>query len=331
MYILCCKLVLLNTMAEFFKEENRFTLFPIKSPDVWSYYNKSISCFWRPEEIDFSNDKFDELNKDEQHFISHVLAFFAGSDGIVNENLAQKFYVEIENAEIRMFYGFQIMMENIHSHTYSLLIDTYMNRDKTRQDKLFNAINEFDAIREKANWCLCHINDDEPFAKRLLCFIICEGVFFSGAFCSIFWAKSKGYPLQGLYFANSLIARDEALHTEFGVLLYNKLPAEKRLKENEVYQLFRGAVDLEREFICEALPCKLLGMNDKLMYRYIQFVADRLLCQLGYSRLYNVNNPFAFMEMIGLEGKTNFFENRVSEYALSTKDNKNNIEFIGDF
>ena len=313
-------------MSEF-KDKNRFTLFPIKYHDVWSMYNKQVDSFWRAEEIDFSKDRWDKLSDNEKYFISHILAFFAGSDGIVCENLATQFYTEIENSEIRMFYGFQIAMENIHSQTYSLLIDSYI---KSRQDKekLFNAIYEYPSIKKKADWCLKHINDHESFAKRLVCFALCEGVFFSGAFCSIFWLKKRGDPLPSLSFANELISRDEALHTEFAVLLYHKL--ENKLSENEITNIFKEAVEIEKEFICESLPCRLLGMNTKLMCQYIEFVADRLIVQLGYNKLYNASNPFDFMESISLEKKTNFFESRVSEYALATKD-KTNLSFDGMF
>ena len=308
-------------MTEIFKDENRFTLFPIKHNDVWRMYMKQVESFWRAEELDFSNDNWDKLNEKEQYFIKHILGFFAGSDGIVNENLAEQFYREIENAEIRCFYGFQIAMENIHSQTYSLLIDTYIkdNEDKT---KLFNAIYEFPAIKKKADWCLKHINNDEPFAKRLICFALCEGVFFSGAFCSIFWLKKRGDILPALSFANELISRDEALHCEFAVLLYSKIT--QKLSEKEIHDLFKEAVNIEKEFICEALPCRLIGMNKKLMKQYIEFVADRLLLQLGYEKLYNSSNPFDFMEAISLEKKTNFFESRVSEYALADKKFRDN-------
>jgi len=306
-------------MTEIFRENNRFTLFPIKHYDIWCYYEKAINSFWRPEELDFSNDKWEELTSDEKFFISHILAFFAGADGIVNENLAEQFYREIENPEIRMFYGFQIAMENIHSHSYSLMIDTYI-KDRDEKLKLFNAIQEYPAIKKKADWCLKHINNEEPFYKRLVCFALCEGLFFSGSFCAIFWLKNRGDKLKGLSFGNELISRDEALHTEFAVLLYSKL--EEKMTETDIHILFDEAVEIEKEFITEALPCRMIGMNEKLMKQYIEFVADRLLLQLGYEKLYNTNNPFDFMLGISLERKTNFFENRVAEYALADKQDK---------
>ena len=306
-------------MAEYFRQENRFTLFPLQDLKVWEFYNKAITSFWRPEELDFGNDNFNSLTEDEKFFISHILAFFAGSDGIVNENLAERFYTEIQNAEIRMFYGFQIAMENIHSHTYSLLIDRYI-RNEEEKLKLFNAVNEYPAIKKKADWCLKHINDEEPFEYRLMCFAICEGIFFSGAFCAIYWLKKRGNKLKALSFSNELISRDEALHTEFAVYLYNKLG--RHLTDNQMYYLIDEAVEIEKEFICEALPCRLIGMNSDLMSQYIEFVADRLLMMCNHKIMYGTQNPFDFMETISLEGKTNFFESRVSEYALADKSGK---------
>jgi ribonucleotide reductase beta subunit family protein with ferritin-like domain len=305
-------------MEPILKEDNsRFVMFPIKHDDIWSMYKKSIDCFWRAEEIDLSKDYQDwkNLTKDERFFVSMILAFFAGSDGIVLENLATRFMDDIQLAEARAFYGFQIAMENIHSETYSLLIDTYI-KDKREKNRLFNAINEFPCIKKKADWAIQYINCDDSFATRLLAFAVVEGLFFSGAFCSIYWLKKRGL-LQGLTFSNELISRDEALHTEFAILLYSKL--ENKLKERIVHNIIKEAVEIEQEFINEALPCRLIGMNSGMMNRYIEFVADRLVTQLGYTKIYNTSNPFDFMEMISLEGKGNFFEKRISDYALADK------------
>lgn len=305
-------------MEPILKEDNsRFVMFPIKHDDIWSMYKKSIDCFWRAEEIDLSKDYQDwkNLTKDERFFVSMILAFFAGSDGIVLENLATRFMDDIQLAEARAFYGFQIAMENIHSETYSLLIDAYI-KNKEEKNKLFNAINEFPCIKKKADWAIQYINCDDSFATRLLAFAVVEGLYFSGAFCSIYWLKKRGL-LQGLTFSNELISRDEALHTEFAILLYSKL--ENKLKERIVHNIIKEAVEIEQEFINEALPCRLIGMNSDMMNRYIEFVADRLCSQLGYTKIYNTSNPFDFMEMISLEGKGNFFEKRISDYALADK------------
>merc|ERR1711871_545157 len=251
----------------------------------------------------------------ERHFISHVLAFFAASDGIVNENLAQNFASEIQSSEARCFYGFQIAIENIHSEVYSLLIDTYI-KDNTEKTWVFKALDNFKCIKKKADWSIKWINDKRSsFATRLIAFACVEGIFFSGAFCSIYWLKKRGL-MPGLTFSNELISRDEAIHTEFAVLLYSKL--DKKIQKNKLYDIVKEAVEIEKEFICEALPCKLIGMNSKLMSQYIEFVADRLLVQLGYNKHYKTSNPFDFMEMISLEGKTNFFEKRVGDYSLSS-------------
>jgi ribonucleotide reductase beta subunit family protein with ferritin-like domain len=299
--------------------ENRFVMFPIKYDDVWKMYKKQEDCFWRAEEIDLSKDLTDwneKLNADERHFISMVLAFFAASDGIVSENLAMRFYKEVQWQEARAFYAFQLMMETVHSTTYSLLIDTYI-KDVFEKDRLFHAIDNFPCIKKKADWAQRWIHDNRSgFATRLLAFACIEGIFFSGAFCSIFWLKKRGL-LPGLSFSNELISRDEALHCEFAILLYSKLA--KKLPKNKLYEIVKEAVNIECEFICEALPCRLIGMNADLMKQYIQFVADRLCLQLGYEKIYGVPNPFDFMELISLESKTNFFERRVSEYALSNK------------
>lgn len=284
-------------------------------------YSKSLECFWRAEEIDLSKDLDDWNNKlddNERWFIKMILAFFASSDGIVNENLGSRFFNEVGIQEAKCFYGFQIAMENIHAQTYSVLIDTYI-KSKEEKAKCFNAINEYPCIKKKADWCFKWITDkDTNFATRLIAFAIVEGVFFSGAFCSIYWIKKRGL-LQGLTFSNELISRDEALHTEFAVLLYSKL--RKKVAEKDVIEIFKEAVEIEKEFICEALPCRLLGMNSKMMCEYIEFVADRLVLQLGYKKIWGTKNPFAYMEMISVEGKTNFFEKRVSEYALASKSN----------
>jgi ribonucleoside-diphosphate reductase subunit M2 len=281
-------------------------------------YLKQVDSFWRPEEIDLSKDidHWNALSENERKFISSILAFFAASDGIVLENLAQRFMSDVQVSEARAFYGFQIAMENIHSHTYSNLIDTYI-KDKDEKDKLFHAINNYDCIRKKAEWAQKWIHDNRSsFSTRLIAFACVEGIFFSGAFCSIFWLKKRGL-MPGLTFSNELISRDEALHCEFAVLLYSKLL--KKTEKNRVYDIIKEAVEIETEFICEALPCRLIGMNSELMTQYIKFVADRLCVQLGYKKIYNVTNPFDFMEMISLEGKTNFFDKVPSDYALATK------------
>jgi ribonucleoside-diphosphate reductase subunit M2 len=281
-------------------------------------YKKQVDCFWRAEEIDFSKDltSWQTLTPDEKYFIKMILAFFAASDGIVLENLGVRFMTEVQLSEARAFYGFQIAMENIHSEVYSLLIDTYV-KDSLEKTKLFDAVNNFPCIKKKADWAIKWINDENSsFATRLIAFACVEGIFFSGAFCSIYWLKKRG-KMPGLTFSNELISRDEALHTEFAILLYNKL--KNKLTKETVLELIKEAVEIEREFICEALPCKLISMNAKLMSQYIEFVADRLIVQLGYDKIYNVSCPFDFMEQISIEGKTNFFEKRVGEYALANK------------
>jgi ribonucleoside-diphosphate reductase subunit M2 len=306
-------------------DDNRFVLFPIQHDDIWKMYEKQVDCFWRPQEIDLSKEQssWEMLNHNEQYFISMILAFFAASDGIVMENLAQRFMNEIQLSEARSFYSFQIAMENIHSHTYSLLIETYI-KDEDEKNRLFNAIQNFPCIQKKALWAQKWINDSASnFATRLVAFACVEGIFFSGAFCSIYWLKKRGI-MHGLTFSNELISRDEALHTEFAVLLYHKL--NNQLLEKDIYTIVDEAVLIENEFICEALPCKLIGMNSNLMTQYIYFVADRLLVQLGCNKKYNVANPFDWMELISIENKTNFFESRVSEYALANK-TKNNETF----
>ena len=312
-------------------DDNRFVMFPIKDESIWNMYKKHVDCFWRPEEIDLVKDMthWKILNDDEKHFISMILAFFASSDGIVLENLAVRFMSEVKLAEARAFYGFQIAMENIHSHTYSLLIDTLI-KDTEEKNKLFYSIENFPCIQKKAEWAQKWINDKKSnFATRLVAFACIEGIFFSGAFCSIFWLKTRGL-MDGLCFSNELISRDEALHTEFAILLYSRLT--HRLSKKKIIEIVKNAVEIEIEFICEALPCRLIGMNSTLMTEYIKFVADRLIVQLGYEKIYDASNPFSFMELISIESKTNFFEKRVSEYSLATKEIDENIfELTSDF
>jgi len=312
-------------------DDNRFVMFPIVYDDVWQMYKKQVDCFWRPEEIDLSKDyvHWDTLDADEKHFVSMILAFFAASDGIVLENLASRFMNEVQVSEVRAFYGFQIAMENIHSHTYSLLIDTYI-KDSVEKNRLFRAIEHFPCIKKKSDWAQKWINDNRSsFATRLVAFACIEGIFFSGAFCSIFWLKKRGL-LHGLTFSNELISRDEALHCEFAVLLYSKLV--KKIDKSRIHEIIRDAVSIETEFICEALPCRLIGMNAELMTQYVQFVADRLCVQLGYKKIYNVTNPFDWMEFISLESKTSFFEKRSDAYALANTTGKTTaFEFVEDF
>jgi len=311
-------------------DDNRFVMFPIKYDDIWEMYKKQVDCFWRPEEIDLTKDltSWESLNNDEKHFISMILAFFAASDGIVLENLASRFMNDVQVSEARAFYGFQIAMENIHSHTYSLLIETYI-KDKEQKHKLFNAITHFPCIKKKSDWAKKWINDNRSsFATRLVAFACIEGIFFSGAFCSIYWLKKRGL-MPGLTFSNELISRDEALHCEFAILLYSKLI--KKIEKSRIHEIIKEAVEIETEFICEALPCRLIGMNSELMTQYIQFVADRLCVQLGYKKIYNVTNCFSWMELISLESKVNFFEKRSDAYALANKESENVFEFSEDF
>ncbi len=293
----------------------RYTLFPISpsEEDLYKLYKKAVASFWTVEEIDFSKDKDDweKLNANEQYFIKHILAFFAGSDGIVQENLASRFQKEVQSPVARLFYGLQNAMEGIHSETYSLLIDQYV-KDKEEQLKYFRAIDQIPAIRKKALWAIEWIESSTDYATRLIGFACVEGIFFSGSFCAIYWVKKRGL-LPGLTFSNELISRDEGLHTEFAVSMYHKL--QNKLTKEKVNEIVKSAVDYETEFITEALPVSLIGMNSKDMTQYIQYVADRLLVQLGYPKMYNVGNPFDFMDLISLEGKTNFFEKKVSEYS----------------
>ena len=312
-------------------DDNRFVMFPIKHQDIWQMYQKQVDCFWRPEEIDLSKDltHWEGLQKDEQLFISMILAFFAASDGIVLENLAQRFMSDVQVSEARAFYGFQIAMENIHSHTYSNLIETYI-KDKEEKHNLFNAITNFPCIKKKSDWAQKWIHDNRSsFATRLVAFACVEGIFFSGAFCSIFWLKKRGL-LPGLTFSNELISRDEALHCEFAVLLYSKLI--KKMDKSRIHEIIKEAVDIEIEFICNALPCRLIGMNSDMMTQYIKFVADRLSVQLGYKKFYNVLNPFDWMQLISLNSKTNFFEKKSDAYALADKTKTiNDFDFTEDF
>ena len=298
---------------------DRLVLFPIKYQDIWDMYLKQLSCFWRPEEIDLTKDltDFENLQKEEQFFLSMILAFFAASDGIVAENLACRFINDVQIAEARSFYACQILIETIHSHTYSLLIDTYI-KDESKKQSYLKGIETFPCIEKKAQWAQKWIKDGQSyFASRLIGFACVEGIFFSGAFCSIFWIKKRGL-MPGLTFSNELISRDEALHCEFAILLYNKL--NKKLRKDKIHKIIKEAVEIETEFIWLAIPCRLIGMNQELMTQYIQFVADRLCLQLGTEKIYHVINPFDFMEKISLEGKTNFFEKKVDSYALANKE-----------
>lgn len=297
------------------ENKSRFVLFPIQNEAIWKMYKMAENSFWKAEEVTLSRDYVDwqKLTDDEQFFIKHILAFFAASDGIVTENLALRFMGDVKIPEARCFYGFQIAMENVHSETYSLLIDSYI-KDQSEKDMLFNAVDNYPCIGKKAKWAMKWIDDKEAsFAKRLVAFACVEGIFFSGAFCSIFWLKKRGL-MPGLTFSNELISRDEALHCEFAVLLYSMLV--NKLTHTELKEIIMEAVEIEKEFICEALPCRLIGMNSAMMSQYIEFVADRLAVQLGAGKLYGAANPFDFMDMISLEGKTNFFERRVGEYNL---------------
>merc|ERR1712207_139444 len=290
----------------------RWVMFPIQYPQIWEMYKKHEASFWTAEEIDLSQDNkdWDALTQSEQFFIKHVLAFFAASDGIVLENLSSQFSVEVQVPEARAFYGFQIAMENIHSETYSLLIEQYI-RDPSEKDRVFDAIHTMPPVAEKAKWAVQWMNQENSFAERIVAFAAVEGILFSGSFCAIYWLKKRGL-MPGLTFSNELISRDEGLHAEFACLLYGSL--QRQLPEYVVHDIIRGAVEVERRFICEALSCDLIGMNNELMTRYIEFVADRLLTALGHSKLFGASNPFDWMELISLQGKTNFFEKRVGEY-----------------
>ena len=316
------------------ENKNRFVIFPIKHHDIWEWYKKMEASFWTAEEIDLSQDLNDWNNKlsdDERYFVKHILAFFAASDGIVNENLAENFVNEVQYAEAKFFYGFQIMLENIHSETYSLLIDTYV-KDEAEKDKLFNALEVFPAIKKKADWALKWIESDS-FAERLIAFAAVEGIFFSGAFCSIYWLKKRGL-MPGLTFSNELISRDEGVHCDFAVHLHNHHLINK-VPKDRIRSIIVDALNIEREFITESLPVSLIGMNALLMTQYLEFVADRLLVELGCEREYNKSNPFDFMDMISLQGKTNFFEKKVAEYqkagVMNTDGEAQKISFDADF
>ena len=304
-----------NTESLLTENPNRYVLYPINHPRIFDMYKKAVSSFWTVEELDLTKDHNDwqlKLNDNERHFIKNILAFFAGSDGIVLENLGQRFMDEIQVPEAKCFYGFQIAMENIHSEMYSLLIDTYI-KNNVEKDRLFRAIETIPSVAKKAKWAIKWIQDkDSNFATRLVAFAAVEGIFFSGSFCSIFWLKKRGI-MPGLTSSNELISRDEGLHTDFACLLYGMLS--NKLDETVIYELIAEAVEIEKEFIIDSIPCNLIGMNSILMSQYIEFVADRLLAQLGYNKLYKTSNPFDFMEMISIEGKTNFFEKRVTEYS----------------
>jgi ribonucleotide reductase beta subunit family protein with ferritin-like domain len=304
--------------------KSRHVMFPIEYPDVWDMYKKAVASFWVADEINFNQDLVDlkKLSDNEKYFINHILAFFAASDGIVSENLSERFSKDVPKPEVRAFYAFQNAMEHIHSETYSLLIDTYV-KDAKEKDKLFNAVQNFPAIEEKANWAMKWINDFKaPFSQRLVAFAIVEGIFFSASFCAIFWLRERGL-LPGLSFANQLISRDEGQHTEFACLLYNKL--QYRLDESIVQDMVKEAVDIEMRFITESIPCAMIGMNADLMRDYIKFIADRILLMLNYNKVYEAKNPFTFMEFAALEGKTNFFEKRVAEYSKAGVGSKNSI------
>ncbi|WP_442264971.1 ribonucleotide-diphosphate reductase subunit beta [Tenacibaculum sp. ZS6-P6] len=314
------------------ENKDRFVIFPIQHNDLWDWYKKQQACFWTAEEIDLHQDLDDWNNKlsdDERYFIKHILAFFAASDGIVNENLAENFVNEVQYSEAKFFYGFQIMMENIHSETYSLLIDTYIKNDDEKNN-LFKAIEVFPAIKKKADWALKWIESDS-FAERLIAFAAVEGIFFSGSFCSIFWLKKRGL-LPGLTFSNELISRDEGMHCDFAVHLHNN-HLQNKVSKNRIKEIIISALDIEREFITESLPVSLIGMNANLMTQYLEFVTDRLLLEFGCEKEYNTSNPFDFMEMISLEGKTNFFEKRVSEYQKAgvKSGGTGSISFDADF
>ena len=315
------------------EDEKRFVIFPIKQDDFWDMYKKAQANFWTAEELDLTKDLKDyvELSNDEKHFLNSILAFFAASDGIVNENLVERFCNEVQLLEAKFFYGFQIAIENIHSETYSLLIDTYI-KDLTLKNKLLNAVETIPSVKKKADWALKWIGDKSDFSKRVIAFACVEGIFFSGAFCSIFWLKKRGL-MPGLCHSNELISRDEGLHTEFAVLIHHTL--QNKCPDDDIYSIVKEAVMIEKEFITESLPCKLIGMNNDLMAQYIEYVADRLLLMLKLDKIYNSDNPFDWMEAISIQGKTNFFEKRVGEYSNAANpksdSNDNIFELDEDF
>jgi ribonucleoside-diphosphate reductase subunit M2 len=312
-------------------DDNRFVMFPIKYQDVWHMYKKQLDCFWRAEEIDLSKDLIDwrdRLTNDERFFISSILAFFAASDGIVMENLAVRFMNDVQVSEVRAFYGMQIFMENIHSEMYSLLIETYIN-DAVQKDLLFRAIDTYPCIQKKAQWARRWIGDNRSsFATRLVAFAVVEGIFFSSSFASIYWIKKRGL-MPGLTLSNEFISRDEALHCEFAILLYSKL--QKKLSKKKIHEIVSEAATIEKKFITESIPCKMIGMNSDLMCQYIEFVADRLVIQLGYDKIYGAANPFDFMELISIESKVNFFERTNSQYALANKTVDAGFDLDSDF
>ena len=315
--------------------EDRFSIFPIKYTKLWEYYKMAQASIWTAEEIDLQEDRFQNLKPDEQHFIKYVLAFFATADGIVNENLAQRFMTEVQLPEARCFYGFQIAMENIHGETYSLLLDQYI-KDVDEKKQLFKAIETIECVKLKANWAMKWISDtSSSFSKRLVAFAAVEGIFFSGSFCAIFWLKKRGL-MPGLTFSNELISRDEGLHCDFACYLYSMLPENLRLTDSELHQIIKESVEIEKIFICDALPVSLIGMNKELMSDYIEFCADRLLVALGCPKAYDAKNPFDWMEQISLQGKTNFFEKRVGDYQKAgvmseSGTNINNFTLDADF
>ena len=299
-------------------DENRFVMFPIQHDDIWKMYKKQMDLFWNCGEVDLSKDLNDwsKLNEDEKHFITMILGFFAASDGIILENLGMRFMTEVQPAEAKAFYGFQIMMENVHSELYSILIDTYI-KDSEEKHKLFHSIQNYPCIAKKADWAKKWISDNRSsFATRLVAFAIVEGIFFSSSFASIYWIKQRGL-LPGLTFSNELISRDEALHVEFAVLLYSKII--KKVNKKRFYEIMKEAVEIEKEFILDAIPCRMIGMNSELMSKYIEFCSDRLCLQLGYDPIYNAQNPFSFMELISIDSKVNFFERNNSAYSLANK------------
>jgi ribonucleoside-diphosphate reductase beta chain len=319
-----------NNEEMLLEKNDRLAIFPIQHDDMWDMYKKSVSAFWTPEELDLSKDidDFNKLTENEKTFIKHILAFFSSSDTIVNINLGERFLNDVQVLEAKFFYAFQMAIENIHSETYSLLIDTYF-KDPVEKQQAFNAVNHMPCIKKKADWCFKWIEDENaPFSQRLLAFALVEGVFFSGAFCSIFWLKERGL-MQGLSFSNELISRDEGMHVEFAVLLYSKL--ENKLSQASVHRIFKEAVEVEKVFINDSIPCSMLGMNADLMCLYIEFVADRLLTQLNYEKIWNSANPFPFMERISIESKSNFFESRVSQYSKANVGGKQEHSQIRKF